>query len=141
MSSVLNRRSFLTRTVLGAAAVAAIPESLLAAASRKIQIGYTGITWSNSQVEEAIIALAKLGFYGFETFGDNLVQWESKGGLEPVLKRNNLPLISGYCTLNLTDSSKRQETIDKAINWSKLIKKNGGRIFVLGPNPVPAQQL
>jgi inosose dehydratase len=100
-------------------------------------IGYTGITWSNTQVEEAIIAVSKLGFYGFETFGDNLVQWETKGGLAPVLSRNHIPLISGYCTLNLTDQTRRQETIDKAVNWAKLIKKNGGRIFVLGPNPVP----
>ena len=100
-------------------------------------IGYTGITWSNTQVEEAIVAVSKLGFYGFETFGDNLVLWETKGGLAPVLSRNHLPLISAYCTLNLTDQTRRQETIDKAVNWAKLIKKNGGRIFVLGPNPVP----
>jgi inosose dehydratase len=137
VSSVLTRRSFLTRTVAGAAVAAAIPEYLLAAASRNIQIGYTGITWSNAQVEDAVTTLGKLGFYGFETFGDNLVQWETKGGLKPVLDKNNIPLISGYCTLNLTDATKRKETIDKAINWAKLIKQNGGRIFVLGPNPVP----
>jgi inosose dehydratase len=137
MNSVLSRRTFLTGAVAGAVLSAATPKSLFAATKRKIQIGYTGITWSNSQVEDAIATCAKLGFYGFETFGDNLVQWESKGGLEPVLTRNHLPLISGYCTLNLTDASKRQETIDKAINWAKLIKKTGGRIFVLGPNPVP----
>jgi inosose dehydratase len=137
VSSVLSRRSFINRTVVGAAAAATLPEYLFAAASRNIPIGYTGITWSNAQVEDAIITVAKLGFYGFETFGDNLVQWEAKGGLKPVLVRNNIPLISGYCTLNLTDATKRQETIDKAINWAKLIKQNGGRIFVLGPNPVP----
>lgn len=137
MNSVLSRRTFLAHTVVGAAAAAAMPESLFASPSRNLQIGYTGITWPNSQIEDAIGTCAKLGFYGFETFGDVLVQWESKGGLEPVLSRNHIPLISGYCTLNLTDASRRQETIDKAINWAKLIKKTGGRIFVLGPNPVP----
>ena len=137
MSSFLSRRSFLTRTVAGAAATAALPKVLFAAASRNIQIGYTGITWSNSQIEDAITTVGKLGFYGFETFGDVLVQWESKGGLGPVLAKNNIPLISTYCTLNLTDPTKRQETLDKAVNWAKLIKKTGGRIFVLGPNPVP----
>jgi inosose dehydratase len=137
VNSILSRRTFLTRTVIGAATTAAIPGYLFAAPSRKIQIGYTGITWSNADVEDAIATCAKLGFYGFETFGDNLVQWESKGGLKQVLDRNKLPLISGYCTLNLTDASRRKDTIDKAVNWAKLIKKNGGRIFVLGPNPVP----
>jgi inosose dehydratase len=137
VNSVLSRRTFLIHTIVGATAAAVMPESLFASSSRKIQIGYTGITWPNSQIEDAIGTCAKLGFYGFETFGDVLVQWESKGGLEPVLSRNHIPLISGYCTLNLTDASRRRETIDKAINWAKLIKKTGGRIFVLGPNPVP----
>jgi inosose dehydratase len=138
VNSVISRRTLLTRTLVGAATAVAMPRSLFASpAYSNIPIGYTGITWSNTQVEEAIIAVSKLGFYGFETFGDNLVQWETKGGLAPVLSRNHIPLISGYCTLNLTDQTRRQETIDKAVNWAKLIKKNGGRIFVLGPNPVP----
>lgn len=139
MNSALSRRTFLTQTIAGAAAAAAMPESLLAASLRNIPIGHTGITWPNSQIEDAIGTCSKLGFYGFETFGDVLVQWEDKGGLEPVFSRNHIPLISGYCTLNLTDASRRQETIDKAINWARLIKKTGGRIFVLGPNPVPRE--
>jgi inosose dehydratase len=137
VNSVISRRTFLMKSVVSAAAMSAMPELLFAASKRNIPIGYTGITWPNSQIEDAIGTCSKLGFYGFETFGDVLVQWESKGGLEAVLSRNHIPLISGYCTLNLTDASRRQETIDKAISWAKLIKKTGGRIFVLGPNPVP----
>jgi inosose dehydratase len=140
VNSALSRRGFLTRTIAGAAATAAMPELLFAAKSRAIPIGYTGITWSNSQVEDAISTVGKLGFYGFETFGDVLDQWESKGGLEPVLRRNHVPLVSAYCTLNLTDASRRQETIEKAVRWAKLIKQNGGRIFVLGPNSVPRNE-
>jgi len=132
-----NRRNFLARAAVAAVASATMPETMFASPLSKIPIGYTGITWPNSQVDDAIATCAKLGFYGFETFGDVLVQWESRGGLAPVLQRNHLPLISGYCTLNLTDPTRRQETIDKAVNWAKLIKKTGGRIFVLGPNPVP----
>ncbi|QHN05511.1 sugar phosphate isomerase/epimerase [Granulicella sp. WH15] len=130
------RRTFVTRTLLGAATAAAMPASLLAK-TWNIPIGYTGITWPNAQVADAIGTCGKLGFYGFETFGDVLVDWESKGGLTPVLKANHIPLISGYCTLNLVDSTRRQETMDKAVRWAKLIKATGGRIFVLGPNPVP----
>ncbi|WP_213803518.1 sugar phosphate isomerase/epimerase [Granulicella sp. dw_53] len=137
VNSAISRRTFMTKIAIGSAAATFLPGSLLAASFSKIPIGYTGITWANSQVEDAIASCAKLGFYGFETFGDVLAQWDSKGGLGPVLKRNRIPLISGYCTLNLTDSTRRQETIEKAVRWSKLLKESGGRIFVLGPNPVP----
>jgi len=122
---------------MGSAAAAILPDSLMGASFTNLPIGYTGITWPNAQVEDAIATCSKLGFYGFETFGDVLAQWESKGGLRPVLEKNHLPLISAYCTLNLTDSARRQETVEKAVSWSKLIKQAGGRIFVLGPNPVP----
>jgi inosose dehydratase len=132
-----SRRRFLRHTIAGAVATVAMPGVLQAVGSRKIQIGYTGITWNNAQVEDAIATCGKLGFYGFETFGDVLVQSESKGGLSSVLQKNHIPLVSGYCTLNLTDSTKRQETLEKAVRWAKLIKQTGGRIFVLGPNPVP----
>lgn len=136
MHNTTTRRSFLLQTALAAAASAALPRSLFAEKARHIQVGYTGITWMNSQVEDAIRDTAKLGFHGFETFGTVLDEWEPKGGLEPVLKQSRIPLISGYCTLNLTDPEKRQEQMTKAVAWARLIKRYRGRIFVLGPNQV-----
>ena len=125
-------------TLACAVASTATPMSLSAAEPRfaHMPIGYTGITWMNAQVEDAISACAKLGFYGFETFGDVLDKWEAQGGLKPVLQKNGIPLVSAYCTLNLTDKDKRADTLSKAKHWSQLIKSNGGRIFVLGPNQV-----
>jgi inosose dehydratase len=38
--------------------------------------------------------------------------------------------------LNLTDSTRRKDEIDKSLAWAKLIKQCNGRIFVLGPNQV-----
>ncbi len=114
-------------------ATAALP--LAAKKKRNIEIGHTGITWPNDVVQ-AITDTGNLGFYGFETFGDVLTKWEPQGGLEATLAQHHLPLISGYCTLNLTDSTKRKEELDKALAWAALIKKYNGRIFVLGPNPV-----
>jgi inosose dehydratase len=90
----------------------------------------------NSQVEDAAATCSKLGFYGFETFGDVLDKWEPNGGLKPVLERNGIQLVSAYCTLNLTEKARREETLTKAKNWAQLIRKTGGRIFVLGPNSV-----
>jgi inosose dehydratase len=106
------------------------------AKQRNIHIGHTGITWPNTQVDQAIASVAALDFYGFETFGDVLVKWEDQGGLGAVLEKNKLPLISGYCTVNLTDASQRAGEMAKATKWCELIKKYNGRIFVVGPNQV-----
>lgn len=138
MQSAMSRRRVLA-TLAGAAAATVLPHTSLAAPGARfahMPIGYTGITWMNADVEQGIATTARLGFYGFETFGDVLDKWEMQGGLKPVLDKAGIPLVSGYCTLNLTDKDKRAETLDKAKHWSGLIKKTGGRIFVLGPNQV-----
>jgi inosose dehydratase len=119
-----------------AAAATAMPGFVFAEKTRNIPIGYTGITWMNSQVDDAIRSVGKLGFYGFEAFGEVLDTWEPRGGLQRVLAESKISLISGYCTLNLVDPARRQEQIAKAVAWAKLIKKYNGRIFVLGPNQV-----
>jgi inosose dehydratase len=103
---------------------------------RDLHIGHTGITWSNNQVAEAVAGIASLGFYGFETFGDNLIQWEDRGGLGPVLEKNHLALISGYCTINLTAPEQRAAEMAKADKYCEVIKKYNGKIFVVGPNGV-----
>src|SRR5215469_322046 len=100
---MMTRRRFLSSAALVSAGAAAYPMFAAKAKKRKLQVGHTGITWRNTQVEDAVAGIASLGFYGFETFGDNLIQWDSKGGLLPLLQKNNLALISGYCTINLTE--------------------------------------
>jgi inosose dehydratase len=130
------RRAFNRQMVFAAAAAALTPETLTAERTRKIQLGYTGITWPNSDVHQAIRDVGRLGFYGYETFGDVLAKKDKDGNLEQLLEENHLPLISGYCTINLTDPTKRSEELAKAVAWAKLIKKYKGRVFVLGPNQV-----
>lgn len=132
----MTRRGFLYGAAAASAAMAAQPMFAAKTKQRNIQIGHTGITWTNAQVEQAIQGIASLGFYGFETFGDNLEKWEDKGGLGPILQKNNIPLISGYCTVNLVDPSVRAGEMAKADKWCTLIKKYNGRIFVVGPNQV-----
>jgi inosose dehydratase len=132
LKKTINRRGLMK---LGALVAANAVLPAFASKKRDIEVGHTGITWLNGPVQ-AITDTANLGFYGFETFGDVLTKWESQGGLEPVLEQHHLPLISAYCTLNLTDSTRRKDEIDKSLAWAKLIKQCNGRIFVLGPNQV-----
>jgi inosose dehydratase len=130
------RRDVLRGMGVLAGTLAAGPMFAAATKPRKIQIGHTGITWMNSQVDQAIQAISSLGFYGFETFGDVLTKWQEQGGLQAVLEKNQIPLISAYCTVNLTEPSRRADEMTKATNWCKLIKECNGRIFVVGPNQV-----
>jgi inosose dehydratase len=132
LKQTISRRGLIKLGALGAAN-AVLPA--FASKKRDIEIGHTGITWPND-IAQAITDTGNLGFYGFETFGDVLTKWESQGGLEPILEQHHLPVISGYCTLNLTDSTRRKDEMDKALAWAKLIKQCNGRIFVLGPNQV-----
>ncbi len=113
------------------------PATLLAAKKRKIKIGHTGITWPNKEVTVAITDVSNEGFYGFETFGEVFDKWEDQpGGLGAVLQAHNLPLISAYCGMNLTDPEKRKDEVAKAVRWAGIVKKYGGKVTVIGPNGV-----
>jgi len=105
--------------------------TLSAATARPLKIGHTGITWGDD-IETAITDVSKLGFYGFETFGNVLEKWEMQGGLRRVLDSHNLPLVSAYCSFNLTDPSKRKDELEKMRRWGTLLQKNGGHVTVLG---------
>lgn len=131
-----SRRSFI-KTMGAAVAVAGMPfQQASAEKTRKVRIGHTGITWRNSDADQAIKDIGSLGFFGYETFGEVLQRKDTEGDLAQLLETNHVPLISGYCTINLTDSTKRADELTKTVNFARVIKKYGGRIFVLGPNQV-----
>jgi inosose dehydratase len=136
LKQTFGRRDF-TKALAMSVAVAALPTPLLAAKKRNIHIGHTGITWSNRDITVAITDVSNEGFYGFETFGDVFDRWEEQpGGLGAVLKEHNLPLISAYCGMNLTDSTKLKDEVVKAVRWANIVKKYGGKVAVIGPNGV-----
>jgi len=102
-----------------------------------MKIGHTGITWPRGEggpADQAIKDTGSLGYWGFETFGDTLDQYEKEGGIGKVLEPANLPLISAYTTIDYVDPAKRKDGIAKLVGWAKLLKKYGGKIAVLGPN-------
>ena len=134
MSALLNRREF-AQAAAGLGLWATVLKGA-AQRARNIKIGHTGITWPNNQIDQAIRDIAGLGFHGLETFGNVLETWEARGGLGPVLEQNKLPLLSAYCTANLTDAARRNDEREKMLAWGRLIKKYGGKISVIGPNNV-----
>ncbi|MDQ1469190.1 MAG: inosose dehydratase [Bryobacterales bacterium] len=131
---IRTRREFAQLIGLGTGFVLA--GTLTASPARQLKIGHTGITWGDD-IETAITDVSGLGFYGFETFGNVLEKWEMQGGLRRVLDSHNLPLVSAYCSLNLIDTSKRKDELEKMRRWGTLLQKNGGYVAVLGPNSVP----
>jgi inosose dehydratase len=130
MASKIDRRTFLT--LAGFAAFSS------AQPKRRLKIGHTGITWGFKPEDAAgaIHDVALLGYQGYETFGEVLEAWEPQGGLRKILGENQLPLISAYCNVNLTEPVKRNDEIARAVLWAKLIKQNGGVTAVIGPNGV-----
>jgi inosose dehydratase len=136
VNGMITRRGFVSGALLASAGALAHPVFAAKAKERKLHVGHTGITWSNDHVEDAVTGIASLGFYGFETFGDILVKWEDRGGLGTVLEEHKLTLISGYCSINLTEPTQRAAEMAKADRYCEVIKKYNGRIFVVGPNGV-----
>lgn len=138
MNTEMNRRTFSKSLAIGLGAVA-VPA--LRAAQRKLQIGYTALTWNAvpktpENLEPALKDFSDLGFYKFETFCEILADWDSKGTLRRLIDRYNVPLCSGYCSLNLTDQSLRKENLEKVIRFGKVVKKYDGTFVVLAGNGI-----
>ena len=145
---MMNRRAF-----SGAVSAALLVPPGLAARRLTLHIGHTGLTWiplgrsagpppainpmvDPQYVEAAIRDIAALGFYGIELFGNQIEAMESRGGVGALLEKHNLPLISAYCSTNLSDRSMRRDAIAKTLDWARLVKKYHGRVVVVGPNGV-----
>ncbi|HWC95937.1 MAG TPA: sugar phosphate isomerase/epimerase [Candidatus Sulfopaludibacter sp.] len=132
----MDRRNFLGSlgAALGLAGTAA--KTAFSAPNRRLKIGHTGITWGYKpdDAEQAIHDIGSLGYAGYESFGEVIEAWEAKGGIKRLLDAAQLPLISAYCNVNLTDPTKRKDDLDKIVRWAKLIQKCGGVTAVVGPN-------
>jgi inosose dehydratase len=140
---MVDRRLF-TKTLAFGLAGAAVPSVVGAGApqlKKRLLAGHTGITWgfNPADAERAIADVASLGFHGYESFGNVLEAWESKGGLDKLLTAGKLPLRSAYCPVNLTDPARLTDEVAKMVRWGQLIKKCGGSVSVIGPNNVKRQ--
>jgi inosose dehydratase len=87
-------------------------------------------------VEAAITDVSGLGFYGIELFGNQIEAMEAHGGVGALLEKHKLPLISAYCSTNLSDPAARKGAIEQTLLWARLVKKYNGKVVVVGPNGV-----
>ncbi|WP_274654375.1 sugar phosphate isomerase/epimerase family protein [Paenibacillus humicola] len=98
-----------------------------------IRIGHTAITWDNDQVQQAIEAIGSCGYWGTETFGWVLDEWERSGrDLPEAVQRSGLQLTSLYCHLDLVDPGKREDGIRQVMEWVELYNKFNGPVVVIG---------
>jgi len=145
---MIDRRAF-----SGALSAALLAPSASGAGKLALHIGHTGLTWiplggritppppinpmmDPQYVQAAIGDIAGLGFYGIELFGNQIEAMETQGGVGALLEQARLPLISAYCSTNLSDPAARKDAIAKSLVWAKLVKKYNGKVIVVGPNGV-----
>ena len=139
----MDRRTFAKTAALGLG-LARLPFAS-AQKRRTVKIGHTGLTWSMPLaepvlIEQAMRDVASLGYYGLELFGTNLQALEANGEtMLPLLQKYNVPLISGYCNVALTDPSLQSTSVERLLEWGRMVKKGGGKVVALGPNAVPRE--
>jgi inosose dehydratase len=140
----LDRREF-SKTLAMGLGLAALPAAD-AQKRRTIKIGHTILTWAMplaepSEIEKGMREIASLGYYALELFGTNMQALEESGEtLMPLLRKYDIPLVSGYCNVSLTDSEAFFKTsLERLVDAGKIVKKAGGKLAALGPNAVPRE--
>jgi inosose dehydratase len=158
MNLNFQRREFLKSAALTAGLSASFPG--FAQRKRNLKIGHTGITWlaprpaavngapparggaggprplDPAYIDQIFKDISSLGFYGLELFSNQVQGMEANGGMAPLIEKYKLPLISAYGGPNLLDPATRRDSIEKSIDWAKLLKKCGGKVVTIGPNSV-----
>src|SRR6266481_3293318 len=98
MNNIQHRRDFLKTIAAGAVgslvagSVARSLKAHAAAPTRRLKIGFTCITWGtfprptpDVTLEASLKDIANLGFWGFETFGETLIDWDSRQALQALI--------------------------------------------------------
>jgi inosose dehydratase len=98
-----------------------------------LKFGHTFITWGYGPdvLEPAVKTISELGFYGFETFGEVIEEWETEhGGIGRLIKEYDIPIYSMFCGLNIMEKSAIKSEAEKMVTWCNLLKKYNGKVVV-----------
>jgi inosose dehydratase len=142
----VNRRTF-TRAVLAGLGATALPQVGASAApetavprqsspAKQLRIGCTALVWNSvprspENLEPAVRDMSELGYKGFETFGEVIEDWDSKGTLEKLIAQHRIPLISAYSTLDVINPAARKDEIARIVRWAKILKKYNANFMVI----------
>jgi inosose dehydratase len=103
--------------------------------AKQFRIGHTGITWGYrlDQLEGAVRDTAELGYQGFETFGETIVDYnrQDPAGFGALLKKYGIPLASIYCPVWAREPEQAQESIEQVVSWSQLARDLGASTVVI----------
>ncbi|NHN33609.1 sugar phosphate isomerase/epimerase family protein [Paenibacillus agricola] len=101
--------------------------------NKQIRFGHTAITWANEDIAIAVPAIAACGYWGTETFGWVLEEWEvANRNLLEIFQQSQLQLTSLYCHLDIMNPDIRQQEIGKVLEWVELYKKYNGAVVIIG---------
>jgi inosose dehydratase len=98
-----------------------------------MKIGHTGITWGiPGDVETAYGETAELGYLGFETFAQTIVEWNQRpGGYRALVERNGIPTGAAYCYKQWIDPATARRDLDAARREAETARDAGATALVL----------
>jgi inosose dehydratase len=101
----------------------------------RLSIGHTGITWAEENTEAAIECIAALGFHNIEIFAWTLKSFYDRGQKD-LFSRYGIPLVSGYFSVDIADTTRRNAELEKAGEWGDIVRELGGNYATFGGNGV-----
>ncbi len=147
MNKKLNRREVMkTMALTACAACAGMPEAFgKGLRARQMKIGYTCITWGTFPLRPgthdhtlnlALKDISAGGFWYFETFLDDIVDWDARGELAALIAQNGVPLLSAYTEVDVLNLANRKSEVERLKRQCPIVQKYHGKYIVLQVNPI-----
>jgi inosose dehydratase len=147
METKLNRREVMKTVALTVgAAGTGLPEVFgKSRGASQIKIGHTCITWGTFPLKPgthdhtlnlALKDISAEGFWYFETFMDDIVDWDARGQLTSLMARYGVPLLSAYTQVDVLNLANRKSEIKRLKKQCPIVQKYYGGYIVLQVNPI-----
>jgi len=145
MKKKLNRREAMKTMALTAGAASVGLPKAFGMSPSKIKIGYTCITWGTFPLKPgthdhtlnlALKDISAGGFWYFETFMDDIVDWDARGKLASLISENGVPLLSAYTPVDVLNLANRKSEVERLKKQCPIVKKYHGSYIVLQVNHI-----
>ncbi len=141
------RREFMKGLALTmGAAFADLPEAFAKSQNKKkLKIGHTCITWRtfppkpgthDDTLNLALKDISAEGFWNFETFTQDIADWDERNQLAPLIAQYGVPLLSAYTAVDVLNSANRKDEIARLTKECRVVKKYNGSYIVLQVNHI-----